>query len=425
MADPDATQLAVSEVVITPVAFADPPLLNASGVHEPWAIRTVLQVRTDAGLIGLGESYGDAEYLAQVRRVAPALTGLSPFDVNGLRSRIAAVIGAVDTPDAHGLLGPSTAERSLARLVSIFEVAFCDLQGQATGQPVHALLGGKVRDEVPFSAYLFYKWAAHPGAEPDGWGAAIDPAGIVAQGRRMVDRYGFGSIKLKGGVFPPEQEVAAVRALAEAFPDLPVRIDPNAAWTVQTSIRVAAELDGTLQYLEDPTPGQDGMARVAAAASMPLATNMCVTSFGDMPRSVAISSVGVVLSDHHYWGGLRACAELAALCRVFGIGLSMHSNSHLGISLAAMTHLAAATPNLTYACDTHTPWNPQDVVAEPLAIAGGVVRVPDAPGLGICVDPDALALLHAQYERAGITRRDDTAYMRRFQSDFVQRRAHW
>jgi glucarate dehydratase len=425
MSTVSAKDLAVTEVVVTPVAFPDPPLLNFIGVHQPWAIRTIVEVRTDSGLVGLGESYADEDFLALVRRSAPAVVGLSPFDINGLQTAIGGVVGGLDTPDAHGLTGPSSGPKSLARVVSPFEVAFWDLQGQATGLPVHALLGGKVRDEVPFSAYLFYKWAGHPGAEPDEWGEALDPEGMVRQARMMVDRYGFQSLKFKGGVFEPDKEIETARALAEAFPDLPLRVDPNAAWSVPTSIRVGKALEGTLEYLEDPTPGRVGMAEVAREVSMPLATNMCTVAFNQIPESVELGSVGVILSDHHYWGGLRASAQLAAICHTFGIGLSMHSNSHLGISLAAMTHLAAATPNLTYACDTHTPWNPQDVVAEPWSIVGGAVRVPDAPGLGITLDRDALARLHEQYVKSGITKRDDTGYMQQFQPDFAARSAAW
>lgn len=419
------SDLPITEVVLTPIAFADPPLLNAAGVHEPWAVRSVLEVRIGDELVGLGESYGDDAFQDLVRRAAPDIRGLSPFDTNGLYAAIANRLGVVDTPDAHGLTGPSTPHKTLARVLSIYEVAFLDLQGQVTGQPVHQLLGGKVRDEVPFSAYLFYKWAGHPGEEPDEWGAALDPDGIVAQAQRMVDRYGFGSLKLKGGVFPPDQEAEGVRALHKAFPDLPVRIDPNAAWTVDTSIRVAEELTGTLEYLEDPTPGRAGMGAVAAKAAMPLATNMCVVAFDDIPEAIELGSVGVVLADHHYWGGLRASLQLAGICDTFGLGLSMHSNSHLGISLAAMAHLAAAAPNLGYACDTHTPWNPQDVVTEPLVIEGGAVRVPDSPGLGVTLDRDALARLAEQHRKAGITKRDDASYLRRFQPDFTPRRAHW
>ena len=240
-----------------------------------------------------------------------------------------------------------------------------------------------MRDRVPFSAYLFYKWAGHPGAEPDEWGEALDPDGIVAQARRMTEEYGFGAIKLKGGVMPPEEEVEAVRALHKAFPGVPLRLDPNAAWTVETSVRVADELDGILEYLEDPTPGQRAMAEVARQAPMPLATNMCVVAFAHLPPAVAANAVQVILSDHHYWGGLRRSAVLAGICETFGLGLSMHSNSHLGISLAAMVHLAAAVPNLTYACDTHWPWKTEDVVAgTPFTFRGGGLSVPPGPGLG-------------------------------------------
>jgi glucarate dehydratase len=415
----------VAEVVVTPVAFADPPLLNAAGVHQPFALRSIIQVRLDNGMTGLGESYGDDTFLALLQQIAPRLTGLSPFDVNEMWGRVATVVGGADTPDAHGLTGPSSAQKSQARVFAAFEVAFLDLQGKLTGQPVHALLGGKVREAVPFSAYLFYKWAGHPNAEPDDWGAALDPAGVVTQARKLIDRYGFGSIKLKGGVFPPDQEVAAIQALAEAFPGVPLRLDPNAAWTVPTSHTVATELAGILEYLEDPTPGRAGMAEVAADATMPLATNMCVVAFADIPEAVRLGSVGVVLADHHYWGGLRASSHLAAICDTFGWGVSMHSNSHLGISLAAMVHLASATPNLRYACDTHIPWATDDVVGNPLSIVDGEVKAPDSPGLGVELDEAALARLHENYVRSGITRRDDGTYMQQFDPDFAPRKAFW
>ena len=420
------SKLPIHEVVVTPIAFPDPPLLNSAGVHEPWALRTIVQVHCGDGLVGLGETYGDAPHLELVQAAASSLPGLDVIDLAGLRRRVAAAIGAADAPDRHGLTGGSTAEKTLARVVSPFEVALLDLQGRATGRPVHDLLGGKVRDRVPFSAYLFYKWAGHPDAEPDEWGEALDEAGIVAQARTMIDRYGFGSIKLKGGVFPPDQEIAAIRALRDEFPGLPLRLDPNAAWTVDTSIRVAAETAGLLEYLEDPTGGRPGMASVAAKAPMPLATNMCVVAFADLPEAIELGSVGIVLADHHYWGGLRASAELAAICRTWGIGLSMHSNSHLGISLAAMTHLAAATPNLGYAVDTHTPWQSGlDVVADPLPITEGSAAVPDTPGLGVTLDPDALARLHENWVRCGIRERDDTGYRQRVEPGYVKRRPRW
>lgn len=419
-------QLTVTGVDVTPVAFPDPPLLNSAGVHQPWALRAIVEVRTTDGLIGLGETYGDAPHLTLLRRAAAELTGLDAFDLAGLTRRVAAAVGAADAPDRHGLTGASSAAKTLARVLSPVEVAFVDLQARAVGRPVHALLGGKVRDRVPLAAYLFYKWAAHPGAEPDEWGAATDPDGIVAQARRMIDRYGFGSIKLKGGVLPPAEEIAAIRALRVAFPEHPLRLDPNCAWTVETSLRVAEETAGLLEYLEDPTPGIAGMAEVAARAPMPLATNMCVIQFADLPEALSRGAVGVILADHHYWGGLGASVRLAAICETWGIGLSMHSNSHLGISLAAMTHLAAATPHLAYAVDTHTPWQcGVDVVESPFPIESGAVTVPDTPGLGVTLDRDALARMHEDYLRCGIRERDDTGYLRRFQPGYEKRMPRW
>lgn len=411
----------IVRAVVTPVAFPDPPLLNSAGVHEPWALRTIVELDCGDGLTGLGETYGDAPHLDLVRRAAAALTGTDPFDLAAVRRAVASV--AAPAEDRHGLIGSPD---PVAKVLAPFEVACLDAQARAAGRPVHALLGGRVRDSVAFSAYLFYKWAGHPGADPDSFGAALDPDGLVAQARQLVDRYGFGSIKLKGGVLEPGAEVEAVQALRAAFPGHPLRLDPNCAWTVGTSVKVAAATAGLLEYLEDPTPGIDGMAEVARAAEMPLATNMCVVRTGHLRPAFTAGAVGVVLADHHYWGGLRACADLAAVCAAWGVGVSMHSNSHLGISLAAMVQLGAALPNLTYAADTHTPWQDGvDVVTAPLSIVDGAVAVPETPGLGVELDRDMLARLHEQYQRCGVRVRDDTAYMRTVDPAFRKQRPRW
>jgi glucarate dehydratase len=414
----------IADITVTPVAFADPPLLTAVGVHEPYALRAIIEIATDAGLTGLGETYGDDHHLTALRAAARALKGADVYHTGDIYRQVAAIMAkAQGGTIASGLAGDSAAAD---RVFSPFEVACLDIQGKAADRPVADLLGGAVRDEVPFSAYLFYKWAAHPGHEPDDWGEALDPDGIVRQARRMVDDYGFTALKLKGGVFPPDQEAEAVRALRDAFPAHPLRLDPNAAWTPATGSTVARELAGVLEYLEDPAPGIEGMAEVAREAPMPLATNMCVVAFAQLPPAIARNAVQVVLSDHHYWGGLRRSGLLAGICETFGLGLSMHSNSHLGISLAAMIHLAASTPNLSYACDTHWPWKTEDVVKRgPLSFRNGSVRVPDGPGLGVELDRDALGALHEQYLRCGIRNRDDTGYMRRIDPTYQLRRPRW
>ncbi len=416
----------IVSIQVTPVAFADPPLLNAVGVHEPFAIRAVLEVTTEDGIVGLGETYGDHGHLERLARVAANLVGVDVFDTSDVARRCTTTLSGSVGADRHGLTGHITATGTALRVYSSFEVACLDAQGKLLGRPVSDLLGGAVRTHVPYSAYLFYKWASHPGAAPDRYGEALDPAGIVEQARAMLATYGFSAIKLKGGVFSPREEIDAVLALREAFPTLPLRLDPNAAWTVPTSIEVGHELDGVLEYLEDPTPTIPAMAAVAREVPMPLATNMCVVGFEDIAQAVAEGAVSVILSDHHYWGGLRESQSLARICSTFDLGLSMHSNSHLGISLAAMTHLASVVPNLTYALDTHWPWKDEDVIVPGvLDFVDGAVAVPTGPGLGVELDRDALARLHEQYVTCGIRERNDSRYRQSIEPDYDPNVPRW
>jgi glucarate dehydratase len=415
----------ITDVTITPVAFRDPPLLNAVGVHEPFALRSIIQVSTSDGVVGLGESYGDAGHLERLRRVGETLRGVDPFATQTMLEVTQRTLAGVVGSDRHGLTGTIDTAGTVLRTFAAFEVAALDIQGKLLGRPVSDLLGGAVRASVPFSAYLFYKWAAHPGEVPDSYGEALDPDGIVSQAKWMLETYGFRSLKLKGGVFAPSAEIDAIVALRATFPDAPLRLDPNTAWSVGASIEVGAALSGVLEYLEDPTPGLRGMAAVAREVPMPLATNMCVVGFDDIPEAVSRRSVAVILSDHHYWGGLGKVHDLASICDTFGLGLSMHSNSHLGVSLAAMTHIAAATPNLTYALDTHWPWKTEDVVTTPFVFRDGSLEVSRAPGLGVELDLDALAHLHEQYQRCGLRERSDTVYMQSIDPSYSAKLPRW
>lgn len=416
----------VQRVTVTPIAFKDPPLLNASGIHEPYALRSIVEVEGERGLTGLGESYGDAPILAVLERLQAALVGLDAFDLNGLLARVTATVAAMPRSASPGAeLAPgSHASKTVANAYGAFEVAFLDLQARHLNAPLVDLLGGAIRDRIPFSAYLFLKYAAHVDAPypPDPWGEAITPEQLVQQARRMVDAYGFRSIKLKAGtLFGPEHEVACLKALKRAFPESPLRIDPNGNWSLDTSLRMAEALGDDLEYYEDPTPGLDGMAELHRRTGLPLATNMVVTDFNELRRSLPQNSVQIVLADHHYWGGLRNTQLLARMCDVFGLGVSMHSNSHLGISLAAMSHVAASVPNLSYACDTHYPWQDdadEVVKGGKIPIRDGCVQITRAPGLGLELDRDRLAALHDLYRSCGIRERNDVRQMQRYRPDW-------
>jgi glucarate dehydratase len=416
----------IVRATVTPIMIGDPPLLNVLGVHQPYTPRTIVELETENGVTGVGETYGDTDYLGVARSLAQAVTGRPITALNGLRDlaheSAGLTTGEVREFDPGGLRGSRTNEKLIRSVVSAFEVASLDALGKTLGLPVHALLGGKIRDRVDFSGYLFYRWGEHPeGGPEDDWGAALDPDGVVRQARRFADDYGFRSFKLKGGVFEPAQEIEAIKALASEFPGYPLRLDPNGGWSVETSVRVAAEVGGLLEYMEDPTTGIDGMAEVRARTGALLATNMCVTTFGEIREAFTKDAVQVVLSDHHYWGGLHATRELAAICRAYDVALSMHSNTHLGVSLAAMTHVASVVPNLTYACDSHRPWQTEDVITEPHVFADGALEVPDTPGLGVELDRDALAALHERWVAMPEYRdRDDVAAMRKADPSWSQ-----
>ena len=308
----------INEIHITPVALPDPPLLNAAGLHAPYALRLIVEIVSADGLSGWGEIPGSEATRAALELAAELLIGMDPWRLNA----IDAALTSLAQPDERG--ATPWDQRTGVHVKSAIEVACYDLMGKSVGRPVVDLLGGPARERTPFAAYLFYK---HEGAGGDcgferdrtatGWfaargEAALDPDGIVAQARAMVEHYGFKSIKLKGGVFEPQQEVDAILALREAFgADMPLRLDPNAIWRVDTAIAAGKQLEGILEYYEDPVRGQENMAAVARAVDIPLATNMCTTAFADLPGSVAHQSEAIILSDHHFWGGFRPSLALA------------------------------------------------------------------------------------------------------------------
>lgn len=414
----------IQSVKITPVAVPDYPLRNLKGVHQGVFLRSVIEVTTDAGTVGLGETYGARRTLEALRASADALRGLDIFDLNGLRNRIVEAL-----PDSGGINAPSALadHKAVDVVYSAYEVALLDLQGKLLGRPVSDLLGGVVRREVPFGAYLFFKYAK-PADQPgeDLFGEVMTPDALVAQARHLVAENGFRSMKLKGGVLEPDLEAETLVKLREAFPEAPLRIDPMGAWSVETSIRMARRLAGVLEYLEDPAPGMAGMAAVAAFSPLPLATNLVVVEFPQLIEAAQKKAVQIILSDHHYWRGMTGCVTLGRLCEAAGMGVSMHSNSHLGISLAAMVHVAAVTPNLTFDSDTHYSWTPVDIIkGGKMAFRDGRLQVPTGPGLGVEIDADALAELHALYNTAGVSDRDDLAEIRKYEPDFERQVPKW
>ena len=419
----------ITDLRIHSIAIADPPLRSSYGLHAPYALRTIVELESDDGVIGLTETYGGEAQVKQLEALRAQIIGANPYRLTGFLSRMVEGEGGGDARSQTYHVPGENPLDATTRTFAAIEVACLDLIGKTVGQPVCDLIGGRVRDEVPFSAYPFYKHAGGGGegadARADEYGEALTPEALVRQVQQMISQYGFGSIKFKGGVLEPDVEIETIKQLYRALgPNVPLRIDPNSAWTVETSVRVGRELAvelGRGGYLEDPTAGLENMAEVrrrllAEGIETPLASNVAVTSFADLPRSVKMDAVQIILCDHHYWGGMRQVQHLARLAKTFGLGLSMHSNSHLGVSLMAMAHVAAATPHLTYACDTHYPWQSatdEIVLGGRIPIQNGCVRISEKPGLGVELDYDQLARGKERYGQSPYRKRDDELEMRK------------
>lgn len=402
----------IERITLTPIAFPDPPLLSAAGAHEPLALRAVVQVRTTSGYVGLGECHGSAALLRDIDTVACELVGIRISDIAAARQR------------ASILLTHARADRAFAPL----EVGMLDAFGQCLGVRVVDLLGGEVRDRVEFCGYLFYKWGSHLDAQhDDSWGAVASPEDLVALAQVMYDQYGFRSWKLKGGVHTISEELQAVRALEVAFPESSIRIDPNCRWTLSASYEVAEQLSGIVDYLEDPCDGLANMARLKSNSPVPLATNMLAEDFATHMAVFESGAANIVLLDHHVVGGLQRAVALSQLCQAWGVGTAMHSNSHLGISLAAITHLAATVSGEVYSNDTHYPWNEKHDILQggPLQISEGVLRVPKGPGLGVQLDEDLLGEAHERYLASNIRERRDSDYARRHTPLFEANHGTW
>jgi glucarate dehydratase len=368
----------IVDLEYTPVFVPiEAPLRYSQGAH-PGFSRIIVQLKTDEGLVGLGECYGGKAREGQLEEFRASLRGEDPFKLERIRWKLA-------SPGALKLFG------HILPFAAV-EFACLDLQGKALGRPVSDLLGGRVRDRIPFCAYLFYRYA-----NPQGWGEVSNAGQMVAWAKELIQKYNFQTIKYKNGVFPVEEEIATFIALRKAFPRHKIRMDPNAVWSVSTAIRVARQLrDYDPEYLEDPTWGIRGLARVNRKAPwVTLASNMSVFSFDDLPPAVLQDALDVILLDPHWYGGIHRARVAAQVCETFSLDISMHSGTELGISQAAMLHLAAVLPNLSAACDSHYHHLLDDVIkGGKLPYENGSMAVPTGPGLGVELDYDKLAKYH-------------------------------
>ena len=418
----------VVDMRVVPVAGRDSMLLNLSGAHAPYFTRNVVILRDSAGHTGIGEVPGGETIRTTLEESASLVIGrpIGTFHavLNSVRTRFA-------DRDAGGRGVQTFDLRTTIHVVTAIEAALLDLLGQFLGVPVAALLGnGQQRDRVEMLGYLFYvgdrkrtdlPYRTEHDAKDDWFRlrneAAMTADAIVRLAEAAYARYGFNDFKLKGGVLAGEQEIEAVTALAKRFPKARITLDPNGGWLLADAIRLCKGKGDVLAYAEDPCgaeqgySGRESMAEFRRATGLPTATNMVATDWRQLGHAIREHAVDIPLADPHFWT-MQGSVRVAQLCDEWGLTWGSHSNNHFDISLAMFTHVAAAAPGTITAIDTHWIWQDgQRLTKEPLKIKGGLVAVPDRPGLGIELDMAAVEAAHSLYQQHGLGARDDAVAM--------------
>lgn len=418
----------VTAMRVVPVAGHDSMLMNLSGAHGPFFTRNLLILTDSAGRTGVGEVPGGEKIRQTLEDARDLVVGQPIGNHNAVLNAMRRAFASRDS----GGRGQQTFDlRVTIHAVTAVEAALLDLLGQHLEVPVAALLGeGQQRDAVQMLGYLFYigdrrktdlPYQSDPGADNDWFRLrheeAMTPEAVVRLAEAAHARYGFTDFKLKGGVLRGDEEVEAIRALHERFPQARVTLDPNGGWLLADAVRLCRDLHGVMAYAEDPCgaegvfSGREVMAEFRRATGLPTATNMVATDWREMVHSLSLQSVDIPLADPHFWT-LQGSVRVAQLCQAWGLTWGSHSNNHFDVSLAMFTHVAAAAPGKVTAIDTHWIWQDgQRLTREPLRIEGGHVKVPTRGGLGIELDMDEVEKAHQRYLKHGLGARNDAQAM--------------
>lgn len=376
----------ITNIKATAVAVPlEAAIRHANGCHWGRFVRTIVEVETDEGITGLGEmGGGGASAEAAFREMKDYLVGHDPMQLESLYWKIC-------NPTA-------SLYNNRTQLHAALEFACIDIIGKKLGIRACDLLGGTLREEIPFASYLFFRYRN----ERTGQGGEETAEDMVRHARDLVDKYGFKTHKLKAGVFHPDHEIEVFRALSEALPGHKIRIDPNAAWSVEDAIRIGKAIeDLPNDYFEDPTWGLEGMRRVKSQVRIPTATNTAVVNFEQLASCIRNEAIDVILLDTTLWGGLRQAWKASVVCEKFQWGVSIHSSGELGVQLATMLHLAASIPNLSFAVDAHYHHLTDDVIkGGKMRYKDGAIKVPHGPGLGVELDHDKLEAYAAYYKES-------------------------
>jgi glucarate dehydratase len=347
-------------------------------------VRTVIEVETDDGCVGLGEAPGSEEVFHIAARLARGFLDQDPLERVRLQQTFA------------GSVFDNRSGRNGWSAYGGLELALWDWAGRHFGLPLSEIIGEPRREWIdvacPVPAVILD--CVVDRRELSEWfqdRARVDD--VVEYCRMQRATRGFRCFKYKSAGESPEWDVAVMRALRRGLgDDVALRWDPNAAYPVADATAICGRLDELgLEFFEDPTDDISGMASLRGRVRTPVATNMCVIQLDHLASAIRHRPADVVLADIYMWGGLENILTMHATAHAYGFGVGVHSLFETGIGTAANLHLASALDLVDHAndCGLHVlRWD----IVQPGALQAtdGRMRVPDGPGLGVTVDREAI-----------------------------------
>jgi glucarate dehydratase len=353
----------------------------ASGVYFG-ATKGIVEVQTDEGIVGWGEVATVEQADIVACEFAPRLIGADPSNIDECHRRC--------IPEIRTLL--NTHDAGLVKAFGGLELALWDIKGKALNVPVYSLLGGPVRREIGFSEYFALRL---PGAEEPGESTPLEVARYCA---RMREEHGSIIFEGKVGVLDLDTEIEMVKEVRAAIgPDATLRLDANNAWPLNTARRALARLEPfDIANIEDPAPTFYDMAKLRQHSAIPFSSHL-----PDLRLAVELGIPDTFVLNVMTLGGLRETMKFISACELMGVGFWFYSGES-AVGTAAYMQLAAAIPYLSQPGQSLFRWYADDVGPDLIRPHANRVPISDAPGLGVTVDPAALARCKARYKREGV-----------------------
>ena len=351
------------------------PLWWSGGLY-PGTSKIIIEIETDQGLSGLGEA-PSTEVLPTIEQMGERLIGQDPLDI--------AACERVCLPPWQ--IVQNTDDASVAKAFGAIEIGLWDLRGKAWDQPLCKLLGGKVREAIPFTEYFGFRQAKEESAQ-----AVVDHC--------LAMREAHGSTYFEGKLIKgdPLLEIRTVRLLREALgPEAMIRLDSNMQWSLATAIRVLREIEACdIRNYEDPVATFEEMAALRRHSSIPFSSHI-----PDLRRAVALGTPDTIVVNFAVLGGIARSIRFIGACEAMGVGFWCYSGD-TGVCTAAYLHVSAAMPWIREPSQSLFRWQIGDVIqGGPFRQIDNVVPVPDGPGLGVTLDQNALACWHRHFVENG------------------------